>query len=452
MPRYEHSFLDDKGLKRLLSKIDSVFARKKRLEDEIDRSTGMDRILSERISKEIERATETEASIDTALKTDIRSETARAKAIETSLRSDVNALTTDFSIEKLTRERSDADLSERLDSAETALSSKVDSAFLDGQSILSGTSIDIASSDIKVLTAVSELPEEGVMDRLYRTPDNVLHMWTGLQYIDVGSNSSGSGEGGGKAYIVVKDELPEVGEQDVLVIKADTHTVFQWDGEAWREIGGSDKALRGEFEGHLTDPTAHAELFEAKADRTELEAHVQDKANPHGVTKEQLGLGNVDDTKDIDKPVSAAVQAALDGKVDKEAYEKDVEDRLVVYDDIKDDLDHPDAKLPLSANQGVVLDGKIHELDVRLQSFGSALLFKGVVSKTEDLDAIPSKNIGDCYQISSELDPDLTDKSHDGEMYAWDGSAWQKITAAATDMSSLIASAADVNRIINDYS
>lgn len=39
--------------------------------------------------------------------------------------------------------------------------------------------------------------------------------------------------------------------------------------------------------------------------------HVTDKSNPHGVTKEQVGLGSVDDTSDMNKPVSTAQQNAI---------------------------------------------------------------------------------------------------------------------------------------------
>jgi hypothetical protein len=42
--------------------------------------------------------------------------------------------------------------------------------------------------------------------------------------------------------------------------------------------------------------------------------HVADTNNPHQTTKEQVGLGNVDNTSDADKPISTAVQAALDSK------------------------------------------------------------------------------------------------------------------------------------------
>lgn len=43
-------------------------------------------------------------------------------------------------------------------------------------------------------------------------------------------------------------------------------------------------------------------------------AHETNTANPHAVTKAQVGLGSVDNTSDADKPVSTATQTALDGK------------------------------------------------------------------------------------------------------------------------------------------
>lgn len=48
--------------------------------------------------------------------------------------------------------------------------------------------------------------------------------------------------------------------------------------------------------------------------REAIAEHVLDKANPHEVTATQLGLGNVNNTSDIDKPVSTAMQTALNTK------------------------------------------------------------------------------------------------------------------------------------------
>lgn len=46
----------------------------------------------------------------------------------------------------------------------------------------------------------------------------------------------------------------------------------------------------------------------------DLSAHISNTGNPHSVTKAQVGLGNVDNTSDANKPVSIATQAALDTK------------------------------------------------------------------------------------------------------------------------------------------
>lgn len=49
-----------------------------------------------------------------------------------------------------------------------------------------------------------------------------------------------------------------------------------------------------------------------------LNEHISDMDNPHNVTKEQIDLENVDNTSDVDKPISYAAQVALDAKANKE--------------------------------------------------------------------------------------------------------------------------------------
>jgi len=71
--------------------------------------------------------------------------------------------------------------------------------------------------------------------------------------------------------------------------------------------------------------------------------------NPHGVTKAQVGLDAVDNTADVDKPVSTAQQDALDLKVD--------------IANVIDDLTHTDTDKPLSANQGKILNEAIVTLN-----------------------------------------------------------------------------------------
>ncbi len=49
----------------------------------------------------------------------------------------------------------------------------------------------------------------------------------------------------------------------------------------------------------------------------QIDTHISSTSNPHSVTKTQVGLGNVDNTADVDKPISTATQTGLDTKVSK---------------------------------------------------------------------------------------------------------------------------------------
>ena len=65
-------------------------------------------------------------------------------------------------------------------------------------------------------------------------------------------------------------------------------------------------------------------------DKSAYDDHLADTSNPHSVTAAQVGLGYVDNTADIDKPISTATQAALDDKVDK-VYTA-TENHIAVFD------------------------------------------------------------------------------------------------------------------------
>lgn len=84
--------------------------------------------------------------------------------------------------------------------------------------------------------------------------------------------------------------------------------------------------------------------------------HVADKANPHQVTKSQIGLGNVDNTSDINKPISNATQTALDAKVDDSQIKSSWSSPLS-----NDNI--PGEKLVKDTIDGVASDLATHEAD-----------------------------------------------------------------------------------------
>lgn len=60
--------------------------------------------------------------------------------------------------------------------------------------------------------------------------------------------------------------------------------------------------------------------------QTDLSSHVNNKSNPHSVTKAQVGLGNVDNTSDVNKPVSTAQRNAINAvqtAIDNHAARRD---------------------------------------------------------------------------------------------------------------------------------
>ncbi|MCU7378121.1 hypothetical protein OBO34_07110 [Clostridiales Family XIII bacterium ASD5510] len=65
-----------------------------------------------------------------------------------------------------------------------------------------------------------------------------------------------------------------------------------------------------------------------------LDAHINDKSNPHLVSKTDVGLGNVDNTSDVDKPVSTDQQAALNGKSDTNHTHRKIDNDLEIIGEI----------------------------------------------------------------------------------------------------------------------
>ncbi len=99
---------------------------------------------------------------------------------------------------------------------------------------------------------------------------------------------------------------PYTPNADKLYIDSVTKIYYRWDGDAYGApptslaLGStSGSAHRGD---HGVIAYAHTALTN----------------NPHGVTKAQVGLSNVDNTADVNKPISSLTQAALDLKLDKQ--------------------------------------------------------------------------------------------------------------------------------------
>ena len=86
----------------------------------------------------------------------------------------------------------------------------------------------------------------------------------------------------------------KLGQRTVLTTSGPLQTLLTAIGNAIKAISGAD----------TWNGTPATTLTAARA-------HMDSKSNPHGVTKTQVGLGNVDNTSDANKPVSTAQAAAI---------------------------------------------------------------------------------------------------------------------------------------------
>lgn len=105
--------------------------------------------------------------------------------------------------------------------------------------------------------------------------------------------------------------LPNPGEQGKIYVALDTNKIYRWSATTYLEISPSPGSTDSVAEGSVN-------LYYTNA-RAAAAAPVQSVAGKTGtvsLAKADVGLGSVDDTSDLNKPISTATQTALNAKVD----------------------------------------------------------------------------------------------------------------------------------------
>ena len=106
------------------------------------------------------------------------------------------------------------------------------------------------------------------------------------------------------------DETGIISQAGITAAFNDVNTRFD---EIWDEMDSSPLALRlHEHMSNTNNPHHLTPAIIGAVSRVEFDNHINDHSNPHAVTKAQVGLDQVDNTSDIDKPISRSTQAAID--------------------------------------------------------------------------------------------------------------------------------------------
>lgn len=249
-------------------------------------------------------------------------------------------------------------------------------ASLNESGIIPSAQLPSYVDDVIEVDTFSNLPGTGESGKIYIVQDtNLTYRWSGTDYVEI-SKSLALGETSSTAYSGDKgkattDKLNRI--PDKLI--TDTVDVKQSATEAVLNFTTYKQKIQQVSRNTLTITSAtisQAGLMSSSdktkldglkdqagitsdinAVQTNLETHINNKSNPHEVTKDQVGLGNVDNTSDANKPISNATQTALNGKfsaTDGNALKQTIEDmpNLVVT---KGSVSHKNNNISLSLRQ-----------------------------------------------------------------------------------------------------
>lgn len=296
-------------------------------------------------------------SADSAINTRISTETSERKQADSDLQAAISAettratgkeaeLSTAISTETSERQKGDQDNNTRITEVSNQLNGFIATkgqpngfASLDGKGLIPSSQLPAYVDDVIEVATFDELPEVGEAGKIYVTLDtNLTYRWSGTRYIEI-SQSLALGETSSTAYAGDKgkattDIVTSIGTTVGLtnITSSDTTVRINSIGISRNDLDSNfthstvgldipaatttkagvmlaiDKAKLNNLK------TQEGITSDINAVQSNLTTHITNKQNPHSVTKAQVGLGNVDNTSDADKPVSTAVQAELDKK------------------------------------------------------------------------------------------------------------------------------------------
>ena len=266
-------------------------------------------------------------------------------------------------------------------------------ASLNESGIIPSAQLPSYVDDVIEVDTFSNLPGTGESGKIYIVQDtNLTYRWSGTGYVEI-SKSLALGETSSTAYPGDKgkattDKLNKTSNKvvvgpvtvnpstDKVVLKYQTHfTSTNSDSEDSHTINAATTSQAGVMTSAdktklngLKDQAGITSDIDAV--QTNLETHINNKSNPHEVTKDQVGLGNVDNTSDANKPISNATQTALNGKfsaTDGNALKQRVDNiPELVATDITVDSDNDSVNISLDKTS--IVDGTLSGTTININS------------------------------------------------------------------------------------
>lgn len=356
-------------------------------------------------------------------------------------------------------------------------------ASLNESGIIPSAQLPSYVDDVIEVDTFSNLPGTGESGKIYIVQDtNLTYRWSGTAYVEI-SKSLALGETSSTAYPGDKgkattDKLNKTSDKvvvgpttvnpstDKIVLKYQTHfTSTNSDSEDSHTINAATTSQAGlmsssdktKLDG-LKDQAGITSDIDAV--QTNLETHINNKSNPHEVTKDQVGLGNVDNTSDANKPISTATQTALNGKfsaTDGNALKQRVDSiPELVATDITVDSDNDSVNISLDKTS--IVDGTLSGTTININSATTSKAGILTPSDKTKIDKIITNGNGTKYLSDNGTYKEVSGGSSSSDINIIElqnirdiiSIVYHEKDRASSDISSVFGGSANFRSIVND--
>lgn len=390
-------------------------------------------------------------------------------------------------------------------------------ASLDDSGKVPSTQLPSYVDDVLEFTQLDQLPKPGESGKIYVvTSTNLQYRWSGSDYVEIskslalGETSSTAYPGDkGKATTDVVNSLSDNLVNDVLVSQSDKNSVsltiksitknpvkknkelLLVDGEPILLTDNTPILLADNVNDGLYDQADdklitinQASSFTAgvmsASDKTKLDglkaqaeidtsisnvqnnlnAHINNRINPHRVTKEQIGLDQVDNTSDANKPISNATQTALNGKfsaTDGNALKQRVDNiPELVATDITVDSDNDSVNISLDKTS--IVDGTLSGTTININSATASKAGILVPTDKSKIDKIITNGNGTKYLSDNGTYKEVSGGSSSSDINIIElqdirdiiSIVYHEKDRASSDISSVFGGSANFRSIVND--
>lgn len=356
-------------------------------------------------------------------------------------------------------------------------------ASLNESGIIPSAQLPSYVDDVIEVDTFSNLPGTGESGKIYIVQDtNLTYRWSGTDYVEI-SKSLALGETSSTAYSGDKgkattDKLNRIPDKlitdTVNVNQSTTEAVLNFTTyrQEAQQVGRNTLTITSATisQAGLMSSSDKTKLDGLKdqagitsdidAVQTNLETHINNKSNPHEVTKDQVGLGNVDNTSDANKPISNATQTALNGKfsaTDGNALKQRVDNiPELVATDITVDSDNDSVNISLDKTS--IVDGTLSGTTININSATASKAGILVPTDKSKIDKIITNGNGTKYLSDNGTYKEVSSGSSSSDINIIElqdirdiiSIVYHEKDRASSDISSVFGGSANFRSIVND--